>query len=1086
MAPNSIPITRTKIIVPRRRAEILSRPRLLELLQEFLDGKLTIVAAPAGYGKTSLLIDFVNQIEMPVSWFSLDPLDRDPQRFLAHFVAALQQQFPRFGKNAQPAIENANQDQLNLDEITSTIINDIYENITEHFTIFLDDYHLVGDSKPVETFVNRFIQDVDENCHMVIASRALLTLPDMALMVARSQVNGLSFEELAFRPEEIQKLLQQNYKMNISWNVAQDMIQQTEGWITAILLSTEMKGRPVQDRLRLARVSGIGLYEYMAQQILEQQSPDIQEFLLRSSLLEEFDAVSCANVIGRALNLSNVDWNVLMEIILRNNLFILPVGEDGSFLRYHHLFRDFLQSRMMRERSEEGRKIQIRLSQVYSENGEWERAYNLLKQFGHPAEIADLILESATSMLSSGRLSILTDWLEALPANIYANRPGLISLQGSLAVMRGETKVGLELLSQAIDSLRGMGPSGLFARALVRRSAAYRLTGEYQLAIQDADETLSLPAEDPALESPRAEAMRAKGLSYHSTGNLQEALAWLSKSLIAYRILEDDRNVAVVSMETAMVYKATGNYEAAKDAYLKALDYWQRTGNSVGQANLLNNLGVLQQLQGDYDSAISSLERAILHAQNSKIPRVEAFALTSIGDLYRDLQFSSGALEAYHKANLIAQEIKDRFLIIYLNLAEARLTRKKQESHRANELLKAAFLQAEKGGSSYEINLCKLERGRALLEDGLIPEAIIDLSAVVDYYKTENRIIDAGLALLYLANAEYWLETKYSHSTTGSAMQFLKEMFTLLPEPRKWQPLIAAGIEAKNFLKEVQDQSPTGLYITELLQVTARFEQRLPGLKRQLRHKVTAIPVSAPRLSIRAFGRMQVKLNGHLISSADWKTQLAQDLFFLLLDNPEGLTKEQITSIFWPDDDPNDVKLRFKNVIYRLRHATGKDVILLDGEHYRFNWDLDYLYDVESFLNGISQAEQSQEFEKRISHYKTALHYYKGPYLSEIDGVWMEAKRESLRQRYFETLMKIAYTFLDQQDHTNALTYCQFALDHDPTLEEAHCMAMQIYANSGNRAAVMRQFQQCQQALLEDLDTTPSEQTLILYETLIR
>ena len=164
-------------------------------------------------GKTSLLIDFINpgeagsnQIGMPVSWFSLDPLDRDPLRFLAHFIAALNLRFPNFGQNSRVALESITQDQFDLDGITSTIINDLYDNVTEHYAIFLDDYHLVGESKPVEAFINRFVQDVDENCHIVIASRALLTLPDMPLMVARSQVSGLSFEELAFRPEEIQKL----------------------------------------------------------------------------------------------------------------------------------------------------------------------------------------------------------------------------------------------------------------------------------------------------------------------------------------------------------------------------------------------------------------------------------------------------------------------------------------------------------------------------------------------------------------------------------------------------------------------------------------------------------------------------------------------------------------------------------------------------------------------------------------------------------------------------------------------------------------------------------------------------------------
>ncbi len=202
-----IPITRTKIIVPRRRAELLSRTRLLKLLDELLDNRLIILAAPAGYGKTSLLVDFAQSTQWPVCWYSLDTLDQDPQRFVAHFISAINQRFPGFGKSCMAALQSMGQDQLDLDLLVSLIINDAYDNITEHFILVVDDFHLVEKSPAVVSFVNRFLQDVDENCHLVLASRSLLTLPDLPLMVARSQVGGLSFEELCFQPTEIQALL---------------------------------------------------------------------------------------------------------------------------------------------------------------------------------------------------------------------------------------------------------------------------------------------------------------------------------------------------------------------------------------------------------------------------------------------------------------------------------------------------------------------------------------------------------------------------------------------------------------------------------------------------------------------------------------------------------------------------------------------------------------------------------------------------------------------------------------------------------------------------------------------------------------
>jgi LuxR family transcriptional regulator, maltose regulon positive regulatory protein len=391
-----IPVTHTRILLPRRRSDLWSRERLITLLYELLDNKLTIVAAPAGYGKTSLLIDFANHIEYPVCWYAIDPLDRDPQRFLAYFISAIHVKFPRFGERSMAALTSAIQGEFNLDHLTTIIINDAYENISEHFVIVLDDYHLVDGSKPVDQFVSRFIQDVDENGHMFIASRTLLTLPDFPLMVARAQVGGLSFEELAFQSEELQALLLQNYQLSISDQASSELVSQTEGWITGLLLSTQAIQKQVPDRRRIAKVSGVGLNEYF-EQVVVQLPSDLQKFLMQSSLLEEFDARLCEEVIGTATGDQNVDWDALIEALVRSNLFILMVGEEHVWLRYHHLFRDFLQARTRRELPEETRSIHKCLAEYYTRQLDWETAYRFYQQLGDHEGASKLIEQAGSS-----------------------------------------------------------------------------------------------------------------------------------------------------------------------------------------------------------------------------------------------------------------------------------------------------------------------------------------------------------------------------------------------------------------------------------------------------------------------------------------------------------------------------------------------------------------------------------------------------------------------------------------------------------------------------------------------------------------
>ncbi|MBI4928590.1 MAG: hypothetical protein HY835_12550, partial [Anaerolineae bacterium] len=295
-----VPILSTKVIVPRRRDEILSRQRLLDLMLELADLRLIIVAAPAGYGKTSLLVDFANFSKLPPCWYALDPLDQDLQRFTAHLVTSISTRFPKFGQSSMAAVQSLQQDassQDSLENLAALIANDIYENVHEHFLIILDDYHLVEESRQVTQFINQLIQSVDENCHFVVASRTLLNLPDMPLLVARNQVGGLSFEELAFQPDEIQSLWLNNFHLGLPDGEAVELAQQTEGWITGLLLSRQIAGSPFTDRMRTARVAGVGLYEYLAQQVLDRQSVPVQTFLMQSSLLEEFDADLCQEVL---------------------------------------------------------------------------------------------------------------------------------------------------------------------------------------------------------------------------------------------------------------------------------------------------------------------------------------------------------------------------------------------------------------------------------------------------------------------------------------------------------------------------------------------------------------------------------------------------------------------------------------------------------------------------------------------------------------------------------------------------------------------------------------------------------------------
>ena len=208
-------------------------------------------------------------------------------------------------------------------------------------------------------------------------------------------------------------------------------------------------------------------------------------------------------------------------------------------------------------------------------------------------------------------------------------------------------------------------------------------------------------------------------------------------------------------------------------------------------------------------------------------------------------------------------------------------------------------------------------------------------------------------------------------------------------------------------------------------------------------------------------------------------------MFFMLLAHPEGMTKEEMSLIFWPDATIDEVKFRFKNTIYRLRRALGKDSIILDQNVYRFNNKLDYEYDVEIFLRENALANQVQEQVDKLSHYREAIKHYKGNYLTEINENWVFSPREYLRQIYLNILLQVSMLYFNQSNYELALSYCHRAINEDNLLEDAYRQAMRIYAAMGNRAAMVHQYQRCVEILEKEVNASPSAQTHELYEYLL-
>lgn len=1067
----SVPVSKTKIIPPRRRTELLVRKRLLDTLFDALDSKLVLVSAPAGYGKTSLLIDVALQSEYQCCWLSLDELDRDPQRFLAYLVTSIAERFPGVGHQTLAVMDTVNSFEEDMERLAVSLVNETFASIHEHFVLILDDFHILEAAQPIYNFLNRFIQLVDENCHVIVSSRTLTTLADLPLMVAREQVSGLSFSDLAFHIEELQALFLQNHNIHISDEEAQRLIDETEGWITGLQFSGNSIARKDSTKPLL---TGAGLFDYLGQQVVDKQQPHILEFLLRTSLMEEFDAALCEAVLS-PFYAEKQDWQAFIQAILKNNLFAIPVGVDGRSLRYHHLFRDYLRQRMEKEKAEEIRPILERLSRAYESMREWEKAHAVVQKLGDVDLLVELIDQASFNNLHS-TARLVDIWLRDLPPSVLKNHARILSITGTLKLIKGDVQAGIAELTRAIEAFHKDEDVPQLALALTRRSYGHRYLGDYQSSIDDADEAIRLIENSDNFQDLHAEALHVKGNCMMRSGQNRSALRYLENALDVLIHLELKRDIPYILTDIGLIHQSFGNYSEAERNYMQALNIHKQDANLWAQAGLLNSIGYMFHKEGKYEKAAFAYEDGLICSRRIQHTRMEILIYIGLGDLYAELQDVEIADLNYQHAEQMLAESTDLFLIFSLQLGRANLALLQQDFSATEKWIRDLKKLIRSSKSHYENGHFNLLAGKFHMSTGKIT------AATREFERAETHFFENGLDL-DLLSARVWFVAAYAAGKRQEAA--VAKAREVLEHKAKHVILVEIQKNAAWFAGLQKDET-VGRALHELFIRADKFYTHLPDVRRELRRQARVVEVPAAHLIIKGFGNAKVLLDGQELSLSDWQTQSVRDLFFFFLSQNKPLTKEQVAEVFWRElDDPARIRQRFKNEMYRLRRAVGNEAIIFESPIYIFNRKINYEYDVEAFESHLARARATQNTNEQIELYRAAVEQVTGPYLNDTYFDWVVADREKLDQMYLTALLTLAELYKSQAQLDEALTMCQRAVEYQPFYETAYQLAMQVHHRMRNRTAILQTYEACKSALRKHLNMPPSPETEALYRKLI-
>jgi LuxR family transcriptional regulator, maltose regulon positive regulatory protein len=404
----------TKLHIPHAGNKIVHRPVLYEKLNIGLNRKLILISAPAGFGKTTIVSDWIAQNKFPAAWFSLDTGDNDPAEFLSYIISGIQSLHSAFGEGALKLLNSPNRP--SVESIASLLINEIL-NINKNFLLVLDDFHLIR-SNEVLKLVSFLLEHIPDNIHVVILTRSD---PALSLSRLRSQLQlvELRSSDLSFSANEISLLFNKKLKLGLSPDDVYCLETKTEGWIAGLQLTVlSMQGcadisKFIQD------LNGDNRYimDYLMEEVLKIQTEDNKEFLLQTSILEQMSASLCNDILNRN------DSQLILDTLEKNNMFVIPLDEQRTWYRYHHLFADLLKQRLKQ-------KDRATLINLHNKASEWFHI-NAMPVFAieHAIKAANfekssqLIGEIAESMWKNGQHAAILKYGDMLPDESIKTNP---------------------------------------------------------------------------------------------------------------------------------------------------------------------------------------------------------------------------------------------------------------------------------------------------------------------------------------------------------------------------------------------------------------------------------------------------------------------------------------------------------------------------------------------------------------------------------------------------------------------------------------------------------------------------------------
>lgn len=1039
----------SKVTLPSTRSVIIRRQRLVDALSAALERRVVLVTAPAGYGKTTLLLDFARSSPLPVCWYSLDERDRDLETFLRYFLAAGQRQFTGFGADLARVLMEGE----HLSPETATdLMAAAMEGADQALVFVLDNLHMLEDAPPsLVKAIEGWVYRLPASCSVILSGRVQPRLGIFPVMSVKQEIASIGAQELAFTCEEVVHLFREVLGKEISLDDAQHLSDITEGWAAALILLAE-RVRTAQTHVSLEQLRPTDtLYQYIALEVFEPLPEELRRFLAESAVLRQMDVASLNSL------LAITDAEEKLDLLEGRNLFVYR-EEAGSAYRYHKLFRAFLVSHLRNRDPQRFVDLNLQAAAIREKGENWSEAVYHDIQAGAWDQVVRITDRVGWRLFEEGRWDTLADWLEAIPADELARQPKLLLWKARILYYLNQADRALALLAQATASFEAKNDWLPLAEALITRGMCLRIKGDYAESRDALAKARAILLEKDGPTSVLTEARKELGITSSLAGKLTEAIQELTAVLDIYEAQGDMYNIAYTSDQLAATLVVAGRISEAATYLERARQRWTKLGNDQRLAATILGLANAYYLQGDYAKAEELVRQGLDRAKAVEGRRPEVYLLHTLADIKRDQGDFVAALEIYNSAMDQAWSLDDAYVLIIIMDSIANTYRLMGDLVNGESWAKRAMAEAEKHGGDMDIGICLMTSALLRRHEGELKEAVALLEKAAGHLKEAGAGRELATAYFHLASTLFSLKRKrpaldYLELAAKVASELGYDHF-LISEASK-NPLLIQYAAA--------NKAADGYY--------ARILKAMKATSVAAASAGSEAPAGEAATTVRAygFGHPRVEAGGNEITDLEWRSNKSKEMFFFFLCNRRPLRKEEIVAALWPDLPEEKTTSAFHSNLHRLRKAIYPECIAKDSGRYVLDPRGHFSFDVEEFQEALQQAATLPKGSPEATAImEKALSIYTGPFAPDFYSEWAESLRWQLEEQYTSLLASLAAVYSEAGNFKRSADLCQRIIELDEYNEAAWYRLMNNYIRSGQMEAARYCYNRYAQILSRD------------------